>query len=100
MDVQAVTLADELNEHAPDGVKMDIEGSEMAMLDNAGEWLGLIKNLCMEYHFDVDRKVAHFHKRMDSLRHVGFEVWHQPVPDVEDYPYFPAARMVFARNNG
>ena len=98
IDVHVVSLLDELNEHVPDGVKMDVEGSEMAMLDNAKEWLGSIRKLCLEYHFDVDRKVANFHERIENLRNVGFDVWHQPVPDVENYPYFPAARMVFAHN--
>lgn len=78
-------------------VKMDIEGAEHAILDSAPDW-GNVRQIVFEYHFDYDREVDHFHRRMNTLRDAGFTVHHrrtQLEPGTR-WSRFPAADTVFA----
>lgn len=59
-----------------DGVKIDIEGAELDMIDK-----GLIPDcdlLVMEYHFSKDKNMANFHKRVALLREIFTHVHYQP----------------------
>lgn len=73
-----------------DGVKMDIEGSELAMIDQG--ILPKCKKLVMEYHFSRDRSMANFRKRIAALRkhykHVHYDKWmDKPMKD-DLYSFF------------
>ncbi len=74
-------------------VKMDIEGSEMEILD-ANNWHG-IKKLAFEYHFDMDRSVANFRRRMALLEKHFPHVDYAKIPDdLKEYNFYPAMRIV------
>lgn len=49
-----------------DGIKMDIEGAELAILDS--EALPKCNKLCMEYHLSRDRSVENLKRRVEYLR--------------------------------
>lgn len=83
-----------------DGAKLDIEGAELAMLDE--ELFPRVKKLCMEYHLSKDRSMANFRRRMKFLRS-RFKVvsyipsLDQKYPD-DTYPGF-YDRLIFCRND-
>lgn len=67
----------DLKDQQFDGVKMDIEGAELGLLDD-----GLIlpsKKLVMEYHCSRDDNPANMKRRLDYLRslyqHVKYQAW-------------------------
>lgn len=64
--VRNVSLADEIRSHAPDGIKLDIEGGELALLD-AGVPLHGVRAFAMEYHFRFDRDCRAARRRIDPL---------------------------------
>lgn len=75
-------------------VKMDIEGAEMEILDATENWHG-VKKLAMEYHFDMDRSVANFRRRMKKLEAHFPHVEYARVPDdLVEYNFYPAMRIV------
>lgn len=76
-----------------DCVKMDIEGSELPILDEFDDW-SRFRKLVFEYHFDHDRLISRFEKRMDKLRDNFIHVNYAKMPDAVTYDYFPAARVV------
>lgn len=81
----------------PTAVKLDIEGSELPMLDGAHGWPG-IRKLVFEYHLDRDRSLPRFAARMARLRAAGFEVHHPKMPEHKAVcDWWPAAALVFAR---
>jgi FkbM family methyltransferase len=49
-----------------DGCKLDIEGSELLMLDD--EWCPPARKVCMEYHLTKDPCMKNFRRRMKFLR--------------------------------
>tara|TARA_R110000824_G_scaffold368249_1_gene557545 strand:+ start:1693 stop:2298 length:606 start_codon:yes stop_codon:yes gene_type:complete len=79
----------------PHGIKLDIEGSEIPILNNCESWRN-VKKITMEYHFDHDRSIPEFLRRMERLREHGFTVQHKRMPNQESYDYFPAACIVYA----
>lgn len=76
----------------PNAIKMDIEGSEIGILDATHDW-GAVRKMVFEYHFDHDRSIPAFHGRVERLRQ-AFKVFHRPMPDAKTYDYFPAATIV------
>lgn len=58
-----------------DGAKMDIEGSELAMIDK-GE-LPRVDKLCFEYHFSRDKNVKRLYRRLERLNEL-YEVVKYP----------------------
>lgn len=50
-----------------DGIKMDIEGSELSMLDNL-DLLPSCDKMCLEYHFSRDQSMDNLKRRLDALR--------------------------------
>lgn len=56
-----------------DGVKMDIEGSELGIIDN--QLIPRCNKLCMEYHTSVDNSKERMRKRISYLKTL-FEVVH------------------------
>jgi hypothetical protein len=94
-----VSLGDLLDGWA-NAAKLDIEGSELAMLSQGHGWPG-IRKLVFEYHLDRDRRLDRFRARMDGLRAAGFEVRHPKMPEGKDVcDWWPAAALVHARRAG
>ena len=79
-----------------DGIKMDIEGAEHAILNNIYRTLDpRVTKLVLEYHFGKDRCMKHFHTRMKKLRKVFKTVYFlkslqrmEEDPKVTEYPGF------------
>lgn len=79
-----------------DCIKMDIEGSELPILDRFD--LSGIKKLTFEYHFDVDRSIEHFLKRIERLSRWFTRIYYAKLPvGKETYDFFPAARIVYCQ---
>lgn len=62
-----------------DGVKMDIEGAELGMIDQG--MLPKCRRLVMEYHLSHDPDMSHFRKRIKILRKYFKEVYYIPSLD-------------------
>jgi FkbM family methyltransferase len=77
-----------------DGVKMDIEGSEIEIIENLNDW-GSVKMLVLEWHFDIDNSIPRFKKAMKKLSEHFENVRYNKLPDAETYDHFPPARIVF-----
>ena len=50
-----------------------------------------------EYHFDYDRLIANFTRRIERLRANGFEVHHPKLPDRATWDFFPSGVIVKCR---
>lgn len=81
-----------------DGVKMDIEGSEMAILDQ--QLLPVCEKLTLEYHSTVDRSIKNMRGRIEYLRSLFDHVYLEPEmqraldsTDTEYHPFFD--RQIF-----
>jgi len=64
--VKNVSLADEIRSHTPQGIKIDIEGGELPLLD-AGLPLAGVRALAMEYHFRFDKDCRAARRRIAPL---------------------------------
>jgi FkbM family methyltransferase len=62
-----------------DGVKMDIEGAEIGMIDN--EFIPRCEKLVLEYHFTRDKLVSHMRNRMKILKKYFKVVNYRPCID-------------------
>lgn len=92
--VECVDVNDLLGNGA-NAIKLDIEGSELAMLSSGKDWNG-IKKMAFEYHFDHDRSVPNFLDRMKNLQKCGFEVRYPHIPSgLKSYDFYPASKMVY-----
>ena len=77
-----------------DGIKMDIEGTELSLLDASRAWP--CRKLVFEYHFNADRSIPNFRHRMQALEADGFHVYFGSLPRGKDtYDYFPVGRIVY-----
>lgn len=75
-------------------IKMDIEGAEFEIFDSTENWYGVNK-LTFEYHFDHDRSVANFLRRMDRLKLHFSNIEYARIPEnVVEYNFYPAAKIV------
>jgi FkbM family methyltransferase len=79
-------------------VKMDIEGSERAILESCTGWRN-VRRLVFEYHFDKRKNSNYksferFHQVMNILRAQGFTVHHKPLPLNGIPNYFPCDTVV------
>ena len=78
-------------------IKMDIEGSEVPILEHIKDWKNVNK-LVFEYSFDIFPSVDRFRKMLKKLaRH--FDIIHAPnIPaDVKEYKFWPAAVLVYCK---
>lgn len=64
--VKNVSLIDEIRKHKPHGLKIDIEGGEIPILD-AGIPLDGIRSIAIEYHFRFDKDCAAARRRIAPL---------------------------------
>jgi len=76
-------------------VKMDIEGSEMDILDN--DQFNDIKKMVIAYHINVDPSVSNLVRRVDKLRQYFRVVWHQPVSGTV-MKFFPNELFIYCMN--
>jgi len=91
--VETIPLADVLSMGVT-AVKMDIEGAELDIFDNTEDW-GAVNKLTFEYHFDFDRSIPRFYKRMEKLKAHFPSIYYGKMPDAKTYDYYPAAKTVF-----
>lgn len=83
-----------------DGVKMDIEGAEMEIIERIESFKGVNK-FAFEYHFDKDDSVARYNRIIEKLQKHFDVVKFSPIkPGIEKYTFFPPAKMVFCYNTG
>jgi FkbM family methyltransferase len=77
-------------------VKMDIEGSEFEIFDKCADWQNVSK-LVFEYHFDIDKKIANFLRRMELLSKRFTNIYYSKLPNTEEYNFFPASKIVYCQ---
>ena len=77
-------------------VKLDIEGGEFDIFDNCKDWQNVDK-IVFEYHFDIDKKIANFLRRMDLLSKRFTNIYYSKLPKGEEYNFFPAAKIVYSQ---
>lgn len=96
VQIESLAFEDVLRTYKPQGIKMDIEGSELSIFDSLPKMTGVNK-ITFEYHFDHDYSVANFHRRMRFLEDLGFALHYSPIPKtVLEYRFFPASKIVRA----
>lgn len=101
IDVNTTTLEDILETFPQiDGIKMDIEGSEIEILEQID--LNLLKNvkaLVFEYTFDADPSIPRFLKIVEKLSNSFDNVNYTKVKSDElEYKYFPPCTNVYMWN--
>lgn len=83
MNLSAETLCNSAPQGGYAGVKMDIEGAELAMIDQ--KLIPPCDRLVMEYHLSHDNNMAHFRKRIKILRSLFKTVYYIESLD-QQYP--------------
>jgi FkbM family methyltransferase len=82
-----------------DCVKMDIEGSEMDILDKDELAIAKLKKLVLEYHFDKDSELEHYYRRLGMLarhfKHVCYERRLVKGKPKGSYLFWPHGRMIY-----
>ena len=86
-----------LDEYKPNGVKIDIEGAEIELLESVVTWPDHVTHIVFEYSFDVDPSIARFKAIVDSLA-TQFRVFHRRVDwTLEKWMWFPQAILVYCK---
>ena len=100
IDIEVHAFADVLDQYKPDGVKIDIEGAEIDILDSMDVWPSYVNQLVFEYSFDRDSSIKRFVGIIDKLKNNFDEVYH-PKFDLtrEKYEFYPPAVIVYAKRN-
>lgn len=81
-------------------VKMDIEGSEIEILEAYGDKLAHLHKLVFEYTFDADPSVERFRNIISKLRESFAVVHHRKIhPDLKEYTHYPQCIQVFCINS-
>jgi FkbM family methyltransferase len=89
--VPVVALADLLPRY--DCVKLDIEGSEIAILRSGTDWSAQRK-LTFEWHFDHEQRTDVYLDVIANLQEQFPNVRYRKVPPGENYRWFPPAALV------
>jgi FkbM family methyltransferase len=92
-DVPVVKFKDIITDNCC--IKMDIEGSEMDILDN--DDFSRIKKMVIAYHTNVDPSVEHLNKRTEKLRRYFKTVYHAPVKGTM-MNFFPNELFIYCMN--
>ena len=86
-----------------DGIKMDIEGAEIDILEylTPDDYMkNGVRKLVFEYSFDIDPSIPRFLAIVKSLREYFDVVEYSKVKEDElEYRHFPAATLVFCQKN-
>lgn len=69
-----------------DFLKIDIEGSELEILEDCQGYLGLVKNIFIEYHSHIN-KPQQLQKLVSILSQAGFRYYIKPAWDYLEHPY-------------
>jgi FkbM family methyltransferase len=86
-----------LEEFRPSGIKIDIEGAEIELLESVEKWPDHVTHIVFEYSFDIDPSIARFKSIIDSLSK-QFQVHHRKVDwTLEKWMYFPQAILVYCK---
>jgi len=86
-----------LEEFKPNGIKIDIEGAEIELLESVEKWPDHVTHIVFEYSFDIDPSIARFKGIIDSLSK-QFQVHHRKVDwTLEKWMYFPQAILVYCK---
>lgn len=86
-----------LEEFRPDGVKIDIEGAEIELLESMKVWPEHVKQVAFEYSFDIDPSMKRFRDIIDLLK-TQFQVHHRKVDwTIEKWVWFPQAILVYCK---
>jgi FkbM family methyltransferase len=84
-----------LNEYRPTGVKIDIEGAEIEILESMKTWPDFVTHIVFEYSFDIDKSIPRFKKIIDSLSK-QYEVFHSKFDETKPtWEFFPQAILVY-----
>lgn len=100
IDVQAIALAELLESH-PDvnAIKIDIEGSEMALLESiTKQQVQNVNKLVFEWSFDVDPSIKRFMNVIAHLESLFDKVVYRGVPNIEMWnlrTMYPHCRQVW-----
>lgn len=93
--VKNVSLAAEIEKHTPQGIKLDIEGGELSLLD-AGIPLTGVRALAMEYHFRFDKDCRRARRRLAPLlAHFKHHSVPKTVFTTDTWPAWQDALMYF-----
>lgn len=88
-----------LRRWCPTAIKMDIEGSEIDILEylTAEDYKRSgVKKMVFEYSFDIDRSIPRFLAIVDRLKKYFSNVHYKRVdPDEKEYRYYPAMTIVY-----
>lgn len=96
--VNNVSFADEIKRHNPQGIKMDIEGGELSLLD-AGFSLDGVRALAVEYHFRFEKDCRIARKRIAPLlSHFKYHCVPKAVFTSDTWPAWQDALMYFWNN--
>jgi len=86
-----------LDEFKPTGIKIDIEGAEIELLESVKEWPSYVTHIVFEYSFDFDKSIKRFKDIIDSLSK-QFEVFHNKFDETkETWDFYPAAIIVYCK---
>lgn len=99
VSVRNVNIKDLLKKNKFQGIKMDIEGAEIDLLEylTAADYRKAgVKKLVYEYSFDIDPSIPRFMKIINQLKKYFTTVHFTKVnPNEAEYRHFPAATMVY-----
>lgn len=94
--VDAVPLPVLLEKYGPfDGVKLDIQGAEIAAVDSVRDW-GTVSKLCLEYDFEYAPNLPEFHAFVARLRSHFPLIHHPKQRPVGEFVGFPTATRILA----
>jgi FkbM family methyltransferase len=95
--VDSINVRELLTRDSFDGIKIDIEGAEIDILEGLeAKYYDGIQKVVYEYSFDIDPSIPRFLKIVEKLRKVFSTVHYTKVKENElEYKHFPAATMVY-----
>jgi FkbM family methyltransferase len=100
VSINTLKLDDEIYNKKPDGIKIDIEGYELNIID----YLTLdklkmfnVKYLIIEYSFDKDKKISNFIERINKLKLYYKNVIYDSKVNInlDEYNFFPQQCMIY-----
>ncbi len=77
-----------------DCVKMDIEGSELRIIDQELDALKKLKKLVLEYHLDKDWSINRYYERIEKLQSIFSVVYFDKLKR-ENKRIFPSGRIIY-----
>lgn len=84
-------------------IKMDIEGSELYIIDNATDKWKAIKKIIIEYHLDKDTKLENYYNRIEILKKYFKILKYDNLKQkdgskIGDLKIFPSGRLIYGWN--